>query len=77
MKHAVTSTSIKHKQEASMSEAVYDLRSSKPKKAKCTNCKLVFISRSQFFHNRRFFSSHAKLRSTTQRLGSKRLAVAS
>lgn len=33
------------------------------------NCKLVFSSRSQFFHSRRFFSNQAKLRSTTQRLG--------
>ena len=33
------------------------------------NCKLVLIQRSQFFHNRRFFYSHAKLRSTTQRFG--------
>ena len=29
-----------------------------------TNCKLVLSSRSQFFHNRLFFSSQAKLRST-------------
>ena len=28
------------------------------------NCKLVLSLRSQFFHNRRFFSSQAKLRST-------------
>lgn len=33
------------------------------------NCKLVLSQRSQFFHNRRFFSSHAKLRSTIERLG--------
>lgn len=33
------------------------------------NCKLVLSQRSQIFHNRRFFSSHAKLRSTIQRLG--------
>jgi len=33
------------------------------------NCKLVLSSRSQFFHKRLFFSSQAKLRSTTQRLG--------
>ena len=32
------------------------------------NCRLVLSSRSQFFHNRLFFSSQAKLRSTTQRL---------
>ncbi len=31
------------------------------------NCKLVLSQRSQFFHSRRFFSSHAKLRSTIQR----------
>jgi hypothetical protein len=30
------------------------------------NCKLVLSSLSQFFHNRRFFSSQAKLRYTTQ-----------
>ena len=40
-----------------------------PKKAKHMNCKLVLSSRSQFFHNRRFFSNQAKLRSTTQRFG--------
>ncbi len=33
------------------------------------NCKLVLSHRSQFFHSRRFFSSQAKLRSTTQRFG--------
>ena len=33
------------------------------------NCKLVLSHRSQFFHSRLFFSSQAKLRSTTQRLG--------
>jgi len=33
------------------------------------NCKLVLSLRSQFFHSRLFFSSQAKLRSTTQRLG--------
>jgi len=33
------------------------------------NCKLVLSFRSQFFHSRLFFSSQAKLRSTTQRLG--------
>ena len=33
------------------------------------NCKLVLSNRSRFFHSRRFFSSHAKLRSTIQRLG--------
>jgi hypothetical protein len=33
------------------------------------NCKLVLSLRSQFFHNRLFFSSQAKLRSTIQRLG--------
>ncbi|MBV6389018.1 MAG: hypothetical protein JNIBNLAF_00614 [Nitrosomonas europaea] len=33
------------------------------------NCKLVLSLRSQFFHNLRFFSNQAKLRSTTQRLG--------
>lgn len=33
------------------------------------NCKLVFNHLSQFFHNLRLFSSHAKLRSTTQRFG--------
>ena len=29
----------------------------------------VLSHRSQFFHSRRFFSNHAKLRSKTQRLG--------
>lgn len=33
------------------------------------NCRLVWSPRSQFFHSLRCFSSHAKLRSTTQRLG--------
>ena len=32
------------------------------------DCKLVLICRSQFVYNRRFFTSHAKLRSTTPRL---------
>lgn len=33
------------------------------------NCKLVLSHRSQFFHRHLFFSSQAKRRSTTQRLG--------
>jgi len=50
-------------------ERVYDLLSSRARKAKWTNCRLVFKSRSQFFHSLLFLSSHAKLRSTIQRLG--------
>jgi hypothetical protein len=33
------------------------------------NCRLVLSLRSQFFHNRLFFSNQPKLRSTTQRWG--------
>jgi hypothetical protein len=43
------------------SERVHDLLSSRARNVKCTNCKLVLSSRSQFFHSRRFLSSHAKL----------------
>ena len=50
-------------------ERVHDLLSSNAKNARWTNCRLVLSQRSQFFHNLLFFSSHAKLRSTTQRLG--------
>ena len=50
-------------------ERVQSLLSSRAKNARWINCKLVLSQRSQFFHNRRFFSSHAKLRSTIQRLG--------
>ena len=39
------------------------------KNAKCTNCRPALGSRPQFFHSRRFFCSHAKLRSTSQRWG--------
>ena len=53
----------------SASERVYDLLSIRARNARCTNCKLVLSQRSQFFHSRLFFSSQAKLRSTTQRLG--------
>ena len=49
------------------SEPVHDLRMSKIRKAKWTNCRLVLRCRSQFFHNRLHFSSQAKDRSTTQR----------
>lgn len=49
------------------SEPVYDLRHSKAKNAKWTNCKLVLSNLSQFFHKRLFLSNQAKLRSTTQR----------
>ena len=51
------------------SERVQSLLSKSPKNAKWTNCRLVLISRSQFFQSRLFLSSQAKLRSTTQRLG--------
>ena len=51
------------------SESVQSLLSNKARKARRMNYKLVFSSRSQFFHSRLFFSSQAKLRSTTQRLG--------
>lgn len=51
------------------SERVHDLLRSKARNARWTNCRLVLSHRSQFFHSRRFFSSHAKLRSTIQRLG--------
>ena len=50
-------------------ERVQSLLSRSAKNAKWTNCKLVLSQRSQFLHNRRFFSSQAKLRSTIQRLG--------
>jgi transposase InsO family protein len=50
-------------------EPVQSLLSNRVKKAKCTNCKLVLSLRSQFFQSLRFFSNHAKLRSTTQRWG--------
>lgn len=50
-------------------ERVYDLLSRRAKNARCTNCRLVLSSRSQFFHSRLFLSSPAKLRSTIQRLG--------
>lgn len=50
-------------------ERVQSLLSRRAKNAKWMNCKLVLSQRSQFFQSRRFFSSHAKLRSTTQRLG--------
>jgi hypothetical protein len=50
-------------------ERVQSLLSRRPKNAKWTNCRLVFSNLSQFFHNRLFFSSQAKLRSTIQRLG--------
>ena len=48
-------------------EPVQNLLSSSAKHAKWMNSKLVLSSLSQFFHNRLFFSSQAKLRSTTQR----------
>jgi len=35
--------------------------------AKGMNCKLAMSLRSQFFHNRRHFSSQPKLRSTSER----------
>ncbi len=54
------------------SEPVYDLLSSRTRKARRTNCKLGLSFRSQFFHSRRRFSSHAKERSTAHRLGSQR-----
>lgn len=50
-------------------EHVHNLLSTNPRKARWMNCRLVLSFRSQFFHNLRFFSSQAKLRSTTQRLG--------
>ena len=50
-------------------ERVQSLLSIRARNARWMNCKLVLIQRSQFFHNRRFFSSHAKLRSTTQSFG--------
>lgn len=50
-------------------ERVQSLLSRSAKNARWINCKLVLSQRSQFFHNRRFFSSQAKLRSTIQRLG--------
>jgi len=52
------------------SEPVHDLWSSKARKAKVTNCKLVLSFRSQFSHHLRHFSNQANERSTTQRLGS-------
>ena len=48
---------------------VYDLLRNRAKNAIGMNCKLVLRWRSQFFHSRLLFSSQAKLRSTTQRLG--------
>src|SRR6185295_17828476 len=48
---------------------LYILLRNNPIKASTTICKLVLIFLSQFFHNRRYFSSHAKERSTTQRFG--------
>ena len=50
-------------------EPVYDLLSSKTRKARATICRLVLSLRSQFFQSLRHFSSHAKERSTTQRFG--------
>src|SRR5690606_2503178 len=50
-------------------EPVQSLFSKRLRHAKWMNCKLVLSLRSQFFHNLRFFSNQAKLRSTTQRLG--------
>lgn len=48
-------------------EPVHDLRRSRIRMARWMNCRLVFTSRLQFFHNLRYFSSHANERSTTQR----------
>lgn len=50
-------------------EPVQDLLRRSTKKAKTMNCRLVLSLRSQFFHSLRHFSSQAKDRSTTQRLG--------
>ena len=54
---------------ATFLEPVQNLLSNRAKNAKWTNCKLVFSNLSQFFHNRLFFSHHAKLSYTTQRWG--------
>ncbi len=50
-------------------EPVHNFRSNSVKNARWTNCRLVLILRSQFFHKRRHFSSQPKERSTTQRWG--------
>ena len=50
-------------------EPVYDLFISKDKKARFTNCKLVFNFLSVFFRKRLHFSNHAKELSTTHLLG--------
>ena len=50
-------------------EPVQNLLSNRARNVRWRNCKLVLSSLSQFFHSRLFFSSHAKLRSTTQRWG--------
>ena len=50
-------------------EPVQSLLSNSVKKASTTICKLVLIFLSQFFHNRLYFSSQPKERSTTQRFG--------
>ena len=50
-------------------EPVQSLLSKESQRGQMDDCRLVLSSRSQFFHNRLFLSSQAKLRSTTQRLG--------
>jgi hypothetical protein len=48
-------------------EPVQNLRDSKAKKARLTNCKLALSKRSVFFQGLLGFSSQAKGRSSTQR----------
>ena len=54
---------------AYVSEPVYDLLRRMVRNASTMNCRLVLSLRSQFFQSLRHFSSQAKDRSTTQRLG--------
>lgn len=54
---------------STLQEPVQSLLSSRARNAGWMSCKLILSQRSQFFHSHRLFSSHAKLRSTTQRFG--------
>jgi hypothetical protein len=51
-------------------EPVQHLLSSSEINARTVICSVLCIFRSQFFHSRRYFSSHPNVRSTTHRFGS-------